>query len=73
MLLSLRVDGSSSDIKSVSRFFQCEMLTFFLDFQFMRIVFLAIVSATSRNVMSVAFKLVTDVSPSMHRDGVAGM
>ncbi len=45
----------------------------FLDFQFMRIVFLAIVRATRSNLLSVSFELIMDVSPNIQREGDNGM
>lgn len=48
------------------------MRTVFLDFQFIRTVFLVIVSATSSILLFVVPRLVADVSAGMHREGVAG-
>ncbi len=45
----------------------------FLDFQFMRIVFLAIVRATRSNLLSVSFELIMDMSPNIQREGDNGM
>lgn len=41
----------------------------FLDFQFLRIVFLAIVSATNTILFFELSRLFVDVSPSMQREG----
>ncbi len=45
----------------------------FLDFQFMGIVFLAIVRATRSNLLSVSFELIMDMSPYIQREGDSGM
>ena len=48
----------------ISRFFQCVALISFLVFQFMMIVFLAMVSAIESILLDVLFRLMFDVSPS---------
>ncbi len=58
---------------SISKFFQDVICTVVLDFQFMRIVFLAIVRATRSNLLSVLFELIMDMSPNIQREGDNGM
>ena len=57
----------------MSRFFQCAMCMEFRDFQFMRIVFLATVSATSSERVCVSSRFNVDKSPNRQRDGESGM
>lgn len=64
---------SSMEMWSVRRFFQCVVLILFLDFQFMRMVFLAIVSAIRINLLLGPIRFIVDVSPSRQRDGDSGM
>ena len=45
----------------------------FLDFQFMRIVFLAIVRATRSNLLFVMFRLIVDMSSRKQSEGDYGM
>ncbi len=61
------------ELYSISRFFQDVICMVFLDFQFMRIVFLAIVRATWSNLLFVLFELIMDMSPNIQRVGNNGM
>ena len=57
----------------MSRFFQCAMCMEFRDFQFMRIVFLATVSATRSERVCGSSSFSVDRSPNKQRDGESGM
>ena len=61
------------DMCSISRFFQSVMLILFIVFQFMRIVFLAMVRAIESILLDVLFRLMFGVSPSRQGVGDSGM
>lgn len=69
----MEVDNFSMDIYSVSRFFQCVMLILCLVFQFMRIVFLAMVRATESILFDLLLGFMLDRSPNRQRGGDSGM
>ena len=66
-------DKYSKEIWSISKFFHCAMFVLFLDFQFMRIVFLAIVREVRSTILFNLFKFVVDVSPSKQSGGDKGI
>ena len=63
----------SREIYSERRFFHWAKFREFLDFQFKRIVFLAMVRATRRSLFVLVWKLSEDTSPSKQSEGDKGM
>ena len=62
VLLLMDADNFSIDMFSINGFSQIVMLILFLDFQFMRIVFLAMVKAMESILLDVLFRFVGNVS-----------
>lgn len=69
----IEADNCSIDMYSISKFFQSVILIVSFDFQFMRIVFLAMVSAMESILLDVLIMLMLDMSPSKQSVGDSGM
>ena len=66
-------DHFSIEMYSISRFFQIVILLLCRDFQFMRIVFFAMIMAMDRILLDVMLMFTLEMSPSKQRDGGRGM
>ncbi len=69
----MEADSCSIVMCSNRRFFQMVMLIFFLDFQFIRMVFLAMVGAMGSILQTVMLMLMFDMSPNKQSAGDGGM
>ena len=69
-LCLMEADIFSIDRCSSSEFFQWVTVMAFLVFQFMRMIFLAMVRAVSRAVEVFFVILIVDMSPNRHNSGV---
>ncbi len=68
----MEADNCSIVMCSNRRFFQMVMLIFFLDFQFMRMVFLVMVRAMGSILRTVMLMLMFDMSPNKQSMGIEG-
>ena len=73
VLLLMDADNFSIDMFSINGFSQIVILILFLDFQFMRIVFLAMVKAMESILLDVLFRFMLEMSPTEQSEGDDGM